>query len=118
MTEAAQNNNFLRDVVRVLLTAGSLLGLCGWVWVTLAIIGYSGFPQTSIDRAGFLYPYVYLPLTIYSCWSKVSRRTLLITAALLNLPIVAALVYAITDRGVPGIVVCSGFLLLWIARLV
>jgi hypothetical protein len=111
MTEAVQNT------VRALLTLASVLGLCGSVWVTLAVIGYSGFPQGTADRVALLYPCIYLPATIYLCWSDISRRALLTLGVLLNLPVVAALVYAFAVRGVPGIVVCAVFLVLWIARL-
>ena len=109
----------LAQAARFLLGLVSFIGLCGWIYLTLAISGYLGFPKNAWDAIGLSYPYIYLMLTLYFCWATPSRRTLLTSGVILNLPILGVVIFAIIAFRFEawfGIVVCLLFLVLWSYR--
>src|SRR5260370_19057104 len=94
----------------------SILGLCGWIYVTLAVLAYYGVPKNTLDAASLPYPFIYLLITIYFCFAKGSPRQLFATTVILNLPVLAFATYALVEEGaaaLPGLLVCLLFVTLW-----
>jgi hypothetical protein len=83
--------------LRILLATMCLGGVLFWSYGMLVIAGYYGrgvFASSAVFQ--LLVPYLYLFITLYCCFKKLSIKTLIILGAVLNAPLVALFIYFLT----------------------
>jgi hypothetical protein len=84
---------------RAILIVASVIGLVGWLYLTLIILAYFGLRRNAEDLFVLFFPFVYLSLTIYACLRVNARRKLILLGITLNLPPAAFLTYHFIKEG-------------------
>ncbi len=100
---------------KILLALASGVALLGWIYLGFFVLTWSGIHGTVGESFYFIYPFIYLPASIYCCWFNTSLRRLYLACLLLNIPFAAISLYAtVKNDGLFPAVVCTVFIVLWV----
>jgi hypothetical protein len=104
---------------RMTLGLGSAAAFIGWCYYALVFLGWIGHPKTLFEIFILGFPLIYLVVSLLASLGIFHRRTLLTIGILMNLPIVAPLLYWIA-RGyglAPLSIIFLFFFLSWMILL-
>lgn len=104
---------------RITLGLGSAAGFIGWCYYALVFMGWIGHPKTFFEIFILGFPLIYLVVSLLATFRFFHRRTLLIVGIIVNLPIIAPLLYWIAKGYglAPLSVIFLFFILSWMILL-
>ena len=81
-------------VSTIIFVSANSLAILAWIWIALSVLAYHGLKTE--DAPLFIVPFVYLSLSLFSCFGK--AQGIRVARLVLNVPLVLLLVYILVTK--------------------